>query len=79
VSQLALADVARIESEDVERHGVRARELLDVRVESRRWITASALETWLLEQGFAEPNGEPGRLVPTKRAIALAGAIDFLS
>jgi hypothetical protein len=74
VPQLALAD-APIE---VERHGVTARELLDLRPESCRWIIALALETWLLEQGFAEPNGEPGRLVPTQRAFEIVGLLDFL-
>jgi hypothetical protein len=32
-------------------------------------VAQSALvERWLLESGFAEPNGEPGRLVPAVRA-----------
>ena len=60
------------------RHGVRAHELLELRPESARWISASALERWLIESGFAEPNGEPGRLVPTNLAIEVAGALDFL-
>ena len=46
-------------------------------VESRRWITASALEAWLVASGFAEPNGETGRLVPTQRAFDI-GLLDFL-
>jgi hypothetical protein len=76
--QLALAYVARIESEDVESHGVTARELLDLRSESRRWITPTALEAWLVASGFAEPNGGPGRLVPTQRAFEIVGLLDFL-
>ena len=72
--QLALAD-APIE---VEHHGVTARELLNLRAESRRWITAHALEAWLVSQGFAESNGEPGRLVPTKRAIEVGGTLALL-
>ena len=31
-------------------------------------LSAGELERWLLEAGFAEPNGAPGRLVPTDRA-----------
>ena len=60
------------------RHGVTARELLELRAESRRWITPTALEAWLVESGFAEPNGEPGRLVPTQRAFEIVGLLDFL-
>jgi hypothetical protein len=74
VPQLALADAAPA----VERRSVSARGLLDLRAESRRWITAHALERWLVESGFAEPNGEPGRLVPTQRAFEIVGLLDFL-
>jgi hypothetical protein len=57
------------------RHGVTAAELLDRRADSQRWITATALELWLVENGFAEPNGEPGRLVPTQLAIEVGGLL----
>ena len=66
----ALVDVVRGEA-DVS-HGVTARELLELRPESARWITATALETWLLEIGFAELIDEH-ELVPTRsRSRSLA-------
>ena len=34
-------------------------------------LSATELERWLLEAGLAEPNGAPGRLVPTDRARSL--------
>jgi len=58
-------------------HGVTARQLLELRSESARWITATALETWLLEGGFAEPNGEH-ELVPNPLAIEVASDLGFL-
>ena len=69
--QLALVDAPP----EVERQGVSARELLALRPESRRWISATALEEWLVASGFAEPNGEPGRLMPTQLAIEIGGAL----
>ena len=65
-----------VELNEIER-GVSARELRDLRPESRRWITRTALEGWLVASGFAEPNGEPGRLVPMQRAIDVGGALAF--
>lgn len=72
--QLVLAD-APIE---VERRGVTARELLDLRDDFRGALTAHALERWLVESGFAETNAEPGRLVPTQLAIEIGGVFEFL-
>jgi hypothetical protein len=43
-------------------HGVTARELLELRG-NRDVMSANELERWLLESGFAEPNGEPHRFV----------------
>ena len=36
------------------------------------------LEAWLLENGLAVPDGAPGLLVPTARALELGSYIDFL-
>jgi hypothetical protein len=61
---------------EIETHrGVSAAELLARRADSQRWISASALERWLVESGFAETNGEPGRLVPTQLAIEVGGLL----
>ena len=73
-SDLAVVDV---ETQN-ERHGVSARELLALRPKNRRWITATAIETWLLREGFAETNGAPGRLVPTALAFEIAGDLRFI-
>jgi hypothetical protein len=42
------------------------------------WITAHALEAWLVASGFAETNGEPGRLVLTTLGREVGGALEFL-
>ena len=42
-------------------------------------LSAAELERWLLEAGLAEPNGAPGRLVPTDRAFDLVKALTWLS
>jgi len=61
---------------EIETHrGVSAAELFARRADSQRWISASALERWLVESGFAETNGEPGRLVPTQLAIEVGGLL----
>jgi hypothetical protein len=76
VAPRALVDVVRGEA-DVS-HGVSAAQLLELRPESARWITATALERWLLESGFAELSGESDRLVPTALAIEVAADLRFL-
>jgi hypothetical protein len=75
VAQSALVDVVRGER-DVS-HGVTARELLELSG-NRDAISAASLERWLLESGFAEPNSEPGRLVPTKRPIEVGATLALL-
>jgi hypothetical protein len=76
VAQSALVDVVRGER-DVS-HGVTARELLELSG-NRDAISAASLERWLLESGFVEPNGQPGRLVPTPLALEIAGDLRFLT
>jgi hypothetical protein len=71
----ALANVVRDEA-DVS-HGVTARELLALRPESARWITATALEKWLLDGGFAVLIDEH-ELVATPLAIEIAADLRFL-
>jgi hypothetical protein len=39
-------------------------------------LKPAELERWLLASGLAEPNGEPGRLVPTPAALALGAALE---
>jgi hypothetical protein len=77
MSKLALVDVARVEPEDVECHGVSARELLELRG-NRDAMSAAALDRWLVESGFAELSGEPGRLSPTACALEVAEGLDLL-
>ena len=74
VAQSALADVVRGEHVS---HLVTARELLELGG-NRDAMSVSSLERWLLESGFAQPNGEPGRLVPTKRAIEVGATLALL-
>jgi hypothetical protein len=73
-SESALVDAVRGEA-DVS-HGVTARELLELRAESARWISATALERWLLDEGLAIEDGAPGRLLPTQRALEIAEGLD---
>jgi hypothetical protein len=53
--------------------GVTASELLELGG-FRQWLGARELKHWLLAEGLAEPNGAPGRLLPTPRTREL-GAI----
>ena len=41
-------------------------------------LSADDLERWLIEQQLAVPDGAPGLLVPTERALELAGALTLL-
>lgn len=62
-----------------ERYGVTADELLELQPPYfRERMNATALEAWLVDAGFAEPNGIPGRLVPTELGIEVGGALGFL-
>ena len=70
--EIALVDVGERQAHV----GVTARELLELSG-NLEFLSASSLEAWLLDEGLAEPNGAPDRLVPTQRAFEIIGLLDF--
>ena len=62
--------------------GVTAAELLQLRrgrsLRSLRVLSPGGLEAWLLDSGFAQRNGQPGRLVPTPLGQWVGGSLAFI-
>ena len=59
--------------------GVTAAELLQLRRgRSLRVLSPGGLEAWLLDSGFAQRNGQPGRLVLTPLGQWVGGSLAFL-
>ena len=59
--------------------GVTAAELLQHRWgRSLRRLSPGGLEAWLLDSGFAQRNGQPGRLVPTPLGQWVGRSVAFI-